>query len=412
MLLTQLLNQLVRTGSLSVIDGRGRTHVFGDNSKPRAAIRLHRRWLDYSLAVNPPLRLGEAYMDGTLTIEEGALGDFLEILARNYDRIRTHPLFRAIDWMELMLRRYNTVPAARRHVAHHYDLSDRLYELFLDPDRQYSCAYFPTGRESLEEAQTKKKHHIAAKLFLNRPGLRILDVGSGWGGLALHLARIAESEVVGITLSEEQHATATRRALQEGLAASVRFEMKDYREIRGTFDRIVSVGMFEHVGRAYYRTFFRRMKDLLAKDGVALLHTIGWPDAPVPINPFIRKYIFPGAELPSLSELLAVIERSGLFVTDVEILRQHYAHTLRHWIQLFERNRHEIQALYDERFCRMWEFYLAGCETFFRHGMMVVYQIQLAKSVNHLPMTRDYMYAPRIAETHIVPTTGPTRLVH
>ena len=394
-MLARLLKQLVSTGNLMLIDGGGRRHVFGDNSGPRACVRLHTRSLDWSIALNPSLRLGEAYMNGTLTLEEGGIVDFLAILARNFANARGHPLYRALIWLDRLTRPYNSLAAARRNVAHHYDLSDRLYDLFLDSDRQYSCAYFETSGDTLEEAQTLKKAHIAKKLFLDRAGLKILDIGCGWGGLALHLARVAGAEVTGVTLSEEQLKAASERARREGLDKAVRFELRDYREIEGRFDRVVSIGMFEHVGKANYARFFRQLYNLLADDGVALLHTVGWLDEPSPINPFIRKYIFPGAEIPSLSEIAAVVERSGLTFCDIEILRQHYAHTLRHWRERFEMNRAEISRLYDESFCRMWEFYLAACEVFFRYRTMVVFQIQLTKRSDRLPLTRDYMYRSR-----------------
>ena len=391
-MLARLLKQLVRTGDLTFIDGRGRRHVFGDNTKPRARVRLQSRTLDWSIALNPTLRLGEAYMNGTLTLEEGGLVDFLAILARNFANARGHPLYRVLNWLDRLMRPYNSLAASRRNVAHHYDLSDRLYDLFLDSDRQYSCAYFETGQETLDEAQALKKAHIAKKLLLDRTGLKILDIGCGWGGLALHLAHVAGAEVMGITLSEEQLKAASGRAQREGLSKTVQFELQDYREIEGRFDRVVSIGMFEHVGKANYVRFFRRLSDLLADDGIALVHTIGWLDEPGPINPFIRKYIFPGAEIPSLSEVAAVAERSGLTLCDVEILRQHYAHTLSHWRHRFEMNRAEVTRLYDESFYRMWEFYLAACEVFFRYRPMVVFQIQLTKQLDRLPLTRGYMY--------------------
>jgi cyclopropane-fatty-acyl-phospholipid synthase len=315
-----LLKQLVRTGSLKLIDGRGRVWAFGDGAPPRATIRLQAPW---TIALNPSLRLGEAYMDGSLTLEAGTLVDLLAIMARNFANTRRHPLFRALLATERFMRPYNSLTSARRNVAHHYDLSSRLYDLFLDADRQYSCAYFTTGEETLEEAQAGKQAHIASKLALDRPHLKVLDIGCGWGGLAFHLARVAGAEVTGITLSREQLAMARSRCGRERAEGSVRFELCDYRQIDGVFDRIVSVGMFEHVGRRHYAVFFRRLFELLSDDGVALLHTVGFSDDPAPINPFIRKYIFPGAELPSLSEIAAVVARSGLVISDVEILRQH-----------------------------------------------------------------------------------------
>jgi cyclopropane-fatty-acyl-phospholipid synthase len=270
-------------------------------------------------------------------------------------------------------------------------LSGQLYDLFLDRDRQYSCAYFTSPGDSLETAQENKKRHIAAKLLLDRPGLNILDIGSGWGGMALYLAAEASADVIGVTLSVEQHKVSEARAEAAGLTDQVRFQLCDYRQVTGCYDRIVSVGMFEHVGKKNYGEFFAKLNGLLADEGVALLHAIGFSDAPGPINPFIRKYIFPGADLASLSEVFAAAERSGMIVTDVEILRLHYADTLRHWRKRFMANWQHIAALYDERFCRMWEFYLVTCEIGFRFRSMMVFQVQLAKQSNAVPMTRDYM---------------------
>jgi cyclopropane-fatty-acyl-phospholipid synthase len=286
---------------------------------------------------------------------------------------------------------YNRIAASRRNVAHHYDLNGRLYSLFLDRDRQYSCAYFPRGDETLEEAQLAKKRHIAAKLCLNRPGLRVLDIGCGWGGLALTLARDYGARVVGITLSTEQLAEARNRAIADGLEDRVTFELCDYRLMDGNFDRIVSVGMFEHVGVGFYRTFFDTVARCLDPGGLALLHTIGRSDGPGSTNPWIAKYIFPGGYTPALSEVLPAIERSRLIATDVEVLRLHYAETLRHWRRRFAANRDAISSLYDERFCRMWEFYLSGAELSFRREGNVVFQIQLAHDQTAVPLTRDYI---------------------
>jgi cyclopropane-fatty-acyl-phospholipid synthase len=288
------------------------------------------------------------------------------------------------------LHQYNPVSRAARNAAHHYDLSDKLYELFLDHDRQYSCAYFCDGGEDLDTAQLNKKRHIAAKL-LTHPGQRVLDIGSGWGGLALYLAGECGVDVTGLTLSAEQHRTSVRRAAAAGLSDRVRFHLRDYRQEFGHYDRIVSVGMFEHVGISHYDAFFSRLKSLLVPDGVALLHSIGRMDGPGSTHPWIRKYIFPGGYFPALSEVLPVVERSKLWVTDVEILRLHYAETLKSWRQRFERNRDRIRRIYDERFCRMWEMYLVGSEVAFRRGGCMVFQMQLAKAVDSVPMTRDYM---------------------
>jgi cyclopropane-fatty-acyl-phospholipid synthase len=293
------------------------------------------------------------------------------------------------------LKQCNPISRARANVAHHYDLSDQLYDLFLDKDRQYSCAYFTSKDDSLEMAQENKKRRIAAKLLLDRPHLKILDIGSGWGGLGLYLAEETGADVTGVTLSVEQHKIAEARAAAAGLADRVRFHLCDYRQEPGQYDRVVSVGMFEHVGKKNYDEFFAKLNELLAIDGVALLHSIGYADAPAPINPFIRKYIFPGADLPTLSEVFAAVERAGLIVTDVEILRLHYAETLRHWRERFIANRQRIAALYDERFCRMWEFYLVLCEIGFRFRFNMVFQMQLTKRFDAVPLTRDYMVNER-----------------
>jgi cyclopropane-fatty-acyl-phospholipid synthase len=386
-----VLNSIVRSGSLRLIDGAGRIHEYGDGKSPHCTVRLGARHLDYTLAVNPELTIGEAYMDGLLTIEEGTLFDCLEIAARNYSNFEQMVWFSLLWRATRRLKQHNPIGRARNNVAHHYDLSDQLFDLFLDKDRQYSCAYFTSKDDSLEIAQESKKRHIAAKLLLNRPHLKILDIGSGWGGLGLYLAEETDADVTGVTLSVEQHKVAEARAVAAGLADRVRFHLCDYREEPGQYDRVVSVGMFEHVGKKNYDEFFAKLGELLAIDGVALLHSIGYGGVPAPINPFIRKYIFPGADLPSLSEVFAAVERSGLIVTDVEILGLHYAETLRHWRERFIANRRRIAALYDERFCRMWEFYLVLCEMGFRFRSMMVFQMQLAKRVDAVPPTRDYM---------------------
>jgi cyclopropane-fatty-acyl-phospholipid synthase len=292
-------------------------------------------------------------------------------------------------WMR-WLQQYNPRSRSRRNVAHHYDLSDRLYDLFLDRDRQYSCAYFSNNNKTLDEAQHDKKRHIASKLLL-KPGATVLDIGSGWGGMALYLARVSQADVTGITLSTEQLKVSNDRAAAEGLADRVHFHLRDYRDENGKYDRVVSVGMFEHVGARHYRDFFRKLKSILADDGVALLHAIGRMSPPGATNAWLRKYIFPGGYTPALSETMAAIEKEGLWVTDIEILRVHYAETLKEWRRRFLENRAEIARLYDERFCRMWEFYLAGCEVAFRYLDQMVFQIQIAKRVGAVPFTRDYM---------------------
>jgi cyclopropane-fatty-acyl-phospholipid synthase len=393
MLLVSMLSPVVRTGRLTIIDAAGNRHVLDGGPGPSATIRLCDPSLHWKLVLRPRLYVPEAYMDGTLTIEEGSLYDFLELLVSNDT---AHPnelmrLGRAAARLGRRMYQLNPVWRARRNVAHHYDLSDQLYELFLDRDRQYSCAYFRTPEDDLDTAQENKKRHIGAKLLL-RPGQKVLDIGSGWGGLALYLAGECDVEVTGLTLSEEQLKVAQRRAAVAGLADRVRFHLRDYREETGTYDRIVSVGMFEHVGVNHYQAFFAKLKALLAPEGVALLHSIGRMDGPGMTNPWLRKYIFPGGYSPALSEVVPVVERTRLWIADIEILRLHYAETLRQWRRRFEQNRDRIRALYDERFCRMWEIYLVGSELAFRHAGHLVFQMQLANSIDAVPLTRDYMF--------------------
>jgi len=392
-LLTRLLSTTIQHGSLVLKKHDGSSLTFGKGS-PEVFIRLHDARAFWELAFDPELKLGELYMDGRMTVEQGDVADLLDLLMYNLAVSRPGGLFAVTRRFRRIMRhvsQLNHESRAKQNVAHHYDLSGKLYDLFLDPDRQYSCAYFDEAGESLEEAQIAKKRHIAAKLNLDRPGLRVLDIGSGWGGMALDLARDCNANVLGITLSEEQLALARQRALKSGLADRCRFELEDYRNVKGPFDRIVSVGMFEHVGVGFYPTYFAKIRELLKDDGVALLHTIGRSDGPGSTNPWIAKYIFPGGYVPALSEMLAVIEQSGLMVTDVEVLRLHYAETLKEWRRRFKANWRDAAELYDERFCRMWEFYLAGAEMAFRREGQVVFQVQLAKRVDALPMTRDYM---------------------
>ncbi len=396
MLLSGFAKGVIGEGDLTIIDAAGRRHHVGDGQGPRVVIRLHDKALHHQLVIDPYLAVGEAYMAGTLTLEQGSLYDFLEICTANAQRVGAHPMSRAVDALNRLLRRihqYNPVHRARANAAHHYDLSGTLYGLFLDSDRQYSCAYFSHEHDDLDLAQRDKKRHLAAKLLL-QPGVRVLDIGSGWGGLALSLAEAGAGEVVGITLSEEQLKVSRERAARAGLADRVRFELCDYRVAGarfGRFDRIVSVGMFEHVGVRHYPEFFASVSDLLIEDGVALLHSIGRSDGPSTTSPWVRKYIFPGGYAPALSEVLPVVEQAGLWVTDIEILRLHYAKTLRLWRDRFAANRVRIAALYDERFCRLWEFYLASAELSFRRLGHMVFQAQLAKRQDAVPLTRDYI---------------------
>jgi cyclopropane-fatty-acyl-phospholipid synthase len=394
MLLARLLDRIVHTGRLTLIDAAGHTRRFGANHGPTVSMRLHDRGVARHLALRPKLAFGEAYMDGRLTIEDGTIYDLLDLLAINLARYEAMPLARAFQRFGMLTRRRqqsNGKLHSRRNVAHHYDLSGRLYDLFLDKDRQYSCAYFTNNNKTLDEAQHDKKRHLAAKLLLTKPGMKVLDIGSGWGGLGLYLARVCQADVTGVTLSNEQLKVSNERAKAEGLTERARFHLRDYREEAGRYDRIVSVGMFEHVGAGNYRAFFRKIKELLQDDGVAVLHSIGRMSPPSTTNPWLRKYIFPGGYTPALSEAVAAIEEEGLWITDVEILRLHYADTLKEWRRRFQENRAEVARLYDERFCRMWEFYLAGCEVSFRRLDQMVFQLQLAKRQDAVPLTRDYM---------------------
>jgi cyclopropane-fatty-acyl-phospholipid synthase len=393
-MLGRFLSDFVRDGRLTVIWPDGRTNVYGNGGK-EATLRFHGALTPWQIRLRPELVLGEAYMDGRLTIERGTIADVLEILLSNFNQYRHGNLHRLRRAVRILFRRFsqlNRISRARKNVAHHYDLSGKLYDLFLDADRQYSCAYFNDLKMTLEEAQSAKKRHIASKLRLDRPGLKVLDIGCGWGGMALDLARRDEANVLGVTLSTEQLAVANDRVRAAGLSQRCRFALQDYRQVDGTFDRIVSVGMFEHVGAHYYDTFFTKVRELLARDGVGLLHYIGRTDGPSATNPWIAKYIFPGGYTPALSEVMRSIERCGLFATDIEILRLHYAETLKEWRNRFRRNWDKAAALYDERFCRMWEFYLASSEMTFRYGNQAIFQIQLAKRVDTVPMTRDYMF--------------------
>ena len=393
MLLDSVLPRVIRVGRLSVIDAAGKPHVFEGSPGPAATVRLRDPALSWKLLVRPRLYVPEAYMDGALTIEEGSLYDLIDLLTANDVALPDSLLLRLGNAMGRLVRhihQHNPIRRARRNVAHHYDLSDQLYELFLDRDRQYSCAYFQTPEDDLDTAQDNKKRHIAAKLLLS-PGQRVLDIGSGWGGLALYLADECGVDVTGLTLSEEQLKVAQRRAAAAGLSDRVRFHLRDYREESGHYDRIVSVGMFEHVGVKQYGAFFGKLNALLMPDGVALLHSIGRMDGPGTTNAWLRKYIFPGGYSPALSEVVPVVERMRLWITDIEILRLHYAETLRAWRRRFEQNRDRIRALYDERFCRMWEMYLVGAEISFRRGGSLVFQMQLAKAIETVPLTRDYM---------------------
>ena len=393
--LSFFLSRLVKRGALIAIYPDGRSMRYGEASSLPVTVRFHARSLSRKLLINPDLALGEAYMDGTMTVDEDDLYRLIELLMINLAHQRDVWHYRWLARLRQLYRglaQFNPTERARRNVAHHYDLSDALYDLFLDADRQYSCAYFRKPEDGLEVAQENKKALIAAKLLLE-PDQRVLDIGCGWGGLGLHLALEHDARVTGVTLSQEQHRIAEERAHATGLAGRADFHLQDYRQVDGTFDRVVSVGMFEHVGIPHYREFFATLHNRLADDGVALLHTIGRADGPGATNPWIAKYIFPGGYSPALSEVLAVIEKAGLYVTDVEVWRLHYAETLKAWRERFEANLDQIQEIYDERFCRMWRFYLILSELAFRHNGHVVFQIQLAKKQDAVPLTREYLTA-------------------
>lgn len=391
-ILDSALHKLILGGTLRVRLPDGEVRTYG-SGMPVIAISI-RDWPTLRrIAFNPDLAVGEAWMDGALRVESGDLYTFLALCLRNADDASKHWLWRANHHVRMAFRRltmHNPVSRARRNVAHHYDLGDELYDLFLDPERQYSCAYFENPGDSLENAQVQKMRHIAAKLRL-LPGQRVLDIGSGWGGLGMYLARTTGAHITGLTISTDQWSHATGRASRENVADRARFELRDYRHQTGRFDRIVSVGMFEHVGVGHYGEYFARLADLLEKDGVALLHTIGSSRGPRAPDPWIAKYIFPGGYVPSLSEIAPEIERAGLVIADIEVLRLHYAETLRAWRERFMAKREKAESLYDVRFCRMWEFYLAACEAGFRHNRLVVFQIQLAHRLDAVPMTRGYI---------------------
>lgn len=392
-LLDGLLKQFVSVGTLEVIDAGGNRQVYIGTPTPHVAIRLTDASLGRKLFINPELHAGEAYMNGTLVMEHGSIRDFLTLFASNSGKLRSHPVQRLVRGTMKKLKRLhqrNTASASRANVRHHYDLSNDFYRLWLDEDMNYSCAYFADESDTLEQAQQRKLRHISSKLDL-KPGQRILDIGCGWGGMALYLAAHADVQVLGVTLSTEQLALARQRASERGLADRVKFELIDYRAVEGSFDRIVSIGMFEHVGVAHFGEYFGTIKKLLTDDGLALVHSIGRKAGPGQTGAWVRRYIFPGGYSPALSETLAAVEKTGLWVTDIEILRLHYAKTLAEWERRFQSRRPEIAGMMDERFCRMWEFYLISSELAFSHGKHMNFQMQLSKNVRAVPLMRDYM---------------------
>ena len=395
MQLARFLNKIFKKGGFILIDANGNQFIIGTPaSEQPIKVKILDKKLHYKLLFHPDLYLGEAYTDGQLIIENGTLTDFLDLALMNIGRSE----FNIISYLTNKFRgsyryltNFNFIKKSKMNVSHHYDISDDLYDLFLDPKRQYSCAYFKNDDDSLETAQNNKIQHIIKKLNI-KPNQKILDIGCGWGSLAMDIAKSAQCEVTGITLSENQFNYCVKKAKELNLENQLTFKLMDYRELNEKFDRIVSVGMFEHVGRKFYNKFFKQIDNLLDKDGVSLIHTIGSVNPPRDPHPWITKYIFPGGYTPSLSEVTTTIEKAGLIVSDIEVLRLHYAHTLRHWKENCIKNKEKIISMFDERFFRMWEFYLAGCEMAFKWGDQVVYQFQLTKNYTSTPVTRDYIY--------------------
>ncbi len=410
-LLQTLLENGVERGDLTVIDAAGRTHRHARGPLPKVVIRLTDRAAARAMILRPELRLGELYVDGRLVIEEGTLADLLDVLMAA-PRSGRSPIARAIPrWVHRLggwLRSRNPLPRAERNARHHYDMGNDLYRAFLDPAMQYSCAYFARADDDLATAQRRKMAHIAAKLRLE-PHHHVLDIGCGWGGLAMHLAATAGCRVTGLTLAHEQAALARERIAAAGLDDRVEICIQDYRQVEGRFDRIVSVGMFEHVGPSNYDEYFRHLHRLLTEHGVALVHSIGRAHGPMPTNPWLARYIFPGGYIPALSEVLPVVEENRLWTTDLEVWRLHYAHTLEAWRQRFEAAARAEPERFDPRFQRLWHFYLVGSEMFFRRQDGMIFQLQLARERDALPITRDYMLSERL-EVDAAPAREPARL--
>ncbi len=393
-MLFSILKKIKFTGTLVIVDSNNVSHKFGNNN-PYVKIRLKSKSIERKLFRNPSLHLGEGYMNSEIIIEEGTIEQFIDIVTSSYDDfIKQNIFFKYYENVSSFLKPFhqvNQIVNSKKNVAHHYDLNEDLYKLFLDKDMQYSCAYFHNPNISLDQAQIDKKNHIINKLKINE-NMRVLDIGCGWGGMAIEIAKTTGAKVKGITLSENQFATAKKRAQDEGLSEKVDFAIQDYRHENGIYDRIVSVGMFEHVGVKYFKTFLKKSYELLNDSGVFLLHTIGQRGKPTATSPWIRKYIFPGGYIPSLSEILTICEKQNINITDIEILRLHYAHTLSHWYRNTLNNKDKIVKMFDSRFFRMWEFYLLASKYSFVNMGNVVFQIQIAKNINNLPLTRNYIY--------------------
>ena len=395
MSLVSFLNNLIQYDGFELVDANSKKYVIGNPIKEKPIVlKLLDQKLMQKLLINPDLYFGEAYMNGSLVIENGTITEFLDLAFRNIGRGDINfygTVIKKIKGTFRYLTSFNKILKSKENVAHHYDISEKLYDLFLDKNRQYSCAYFKNDNDTLEEAQKNKMHHIIKKLNI-KPNQKVLDIGSGWGTLALEIAKETNASVTGITLSENQFEYSKNKAREMNLSNQVEFKLIDYRQLNEKFDKIVSVGMFEHVGRKFYRTYFNTVSKLLNEKGIALIHTIGSTMPPRDPQPWITKYIFPGGYTPSLSEAVKPIEDSGLIISDIEVLRLHYAHTLRHWKERFLSKKDAVLDMFDEKFFRMWEFYLASCESAFKWGDQVVYQFQLIKDYRSTPVTRDYIY--------------------
>jgi len=389
-----VLKNIKFNGTLEIIDFNNNSHIFGKNG-PLVKIKFKTKSIEIKLFRNPGLYLGEGYMNQEILILEGTIEQFIDIVTSSYDDFinqnRFYKFYENISSFFKPIQQINKIVNSKKNISHHYDLNEDLYRLFLDKDLQYSCAYFHNSNISLDQAQIDKKNHIINKLQINE-NMKVLDIGSGWGGMAIDIAKITGASVKGITLSENQYNTSTKRAHEEGLSDKVSFVLKDYRQEQDTYDRIVSVGMFEHVGVQYFKDFFKKTYELLNEGGVFLLHTIGQRGKPTATSPWIRKYIFPGGYIPSLSEILKVCEKLNINITDIEVLRLHYAHTLTHWYQNLLKNKDKIIKMFDSRFFRMWEFYLLASKYSFLNMGNVVFQIQIAKNINNVPLTRNYIY--------------------
>ena len=395
MKLLNFLRVLIKDDGFELLDANNKSYIIGRPKKEKPIrLKILDKSLHWKLLINPDLYLGEGYMNGSIVIENGSLTEFLDIAIKNIGRDPTNKITNILSRFRRVYRyitNFNLIGKSKANVAHHYDISEKFYDLFLDEKRQYSCAYFKSEDNTLEEAQNNKIDHIIKKLNL-KPNQRVLDIGCGWGTLAIDIAKKTQCEVVGITLSENQLEYAKQKAKEMNLENQVEFRLADYRQLNEKFDRVVSVGMFEHVGRKFYKKYFNKVFEFLNEDGVALIHTIGSINPPRGPQPWITKYIFPGGYTPSLSEVSLPIEESGLIVSDLEVLRTHYQHTLKNWKDRFISKKEEVLEMFDEKFFRMWEFYLVGCEMAFKWSDQVVFQFQLTKKLKATPITRDYIY--------------------